>query len=476
MVVRSGEQLSRIGSIAEVFDDHTPLALMASGRFEDRAFTLIGRLQYKSSTGLWTEWNALFDGGDTAFLSEDNGAYVMARPHALRSELPDASQFQVGASVAVDGTPYSVASNDLVALVSAQGELPKLPAPGVSFPSVELRSASGEVLSLEYAPGAPGQPLAASLGVAVLLEDLRLSGLRDESVRNEQGARQFSCPNCGAPVTLQLDTTKSLTCRNCNSIIDVSAGIGGELRHAQQSEPVSPLIPLGSMGRLQGVDWQVVGFQHRMGQAPDDDEQFGWSEYLLFNRSRGFTFLVDAEDGWSVVKPVTGAPKLSGNGQSANYLGLTYHLDYSYNAETRYVAGEFYWPVERGQRSVNRDYSLAGSMLSSEKTPSELTWSSGNKIGSDAVVTAFNMKDRIDRFKRSDASPLSSKPALGCGTIILILIVLVILVAILSTCSGGTGSGYSSGYGRAQFGRIVRRLLERRRPQVTPISGVLHEH
>ena len=45
------------------------------------------------------------------------------------------------------------------------------------------------------------------------------------------------------------------------------------------------------MGQLQGAQWQVVGFQHRMGTEPGDDEHFGWSEYLLYNKKRGFSFV-----------------------------------------------------------------------------------------------------------------------------------------------------------------------------------------
>ena len=42
--------------------------------------------------------------------------------------------------------------------------------------------------------------------------------------------------------------------------------------------------------------------------------------------------------------------------QQAHSLGTTYQLQYGYKAETTYVAGEFYWPVQRGQTSFNRDY------------------------------------------------------------------------------------------------------------------------
>ena len=198
-----------------------------------------------------------------------------------------------------------------------------------------------------------------SLGRSVLLDELKLSGLRDASAKEENG-RQFSCPNCGAQVAVTLATSKSITCRACNSIIDLSQGLGAALKHAIQDEPVSPLIALGSLGQLQGAQWQVVGFQHRMGHEPDDaDELFGWDEYLLYNQKRGFAFLVDSEEGWSMVRPTTGAPQMAATGRTATYLGTTYQLKYSYNAETTYVLGEFYWPVERGQKTFNRDFAAA---------------------------------------------------------------------------------------------------------------------
>ena len=133
-----------------------------------------------------------------------------------------------------------------------------------------------------------------------------------------------------------------------------------------QDEPVQPLIAVGSVGLLQGVDWQVVGFQHRMGVAPGDDEHFGWSEYLLYNKKRGFSFLVDAEDGWSMVKPTTGAPTMAESGARATYLGKVYQQQYAYNAETTYVAGEFYWQVQRGQKTFNRDFANGAALLSME--------------------------------------------------------------------------------------------------------------
>jgi len=460
-VVRQGDVLSRIGKMAELFDDHSPLQLFATGTCDKRAFTLIGRLQYKTAEGTWAEWNAFFDDGSNGWLAEDNGAYVFTQPDTRQVNMPPADRYVVGRSVNVSGKPFSVASNVSAVLISAQGELPKLPPLGQPFDVVELRSASGEVISIDYT----GTPPTVSQGKAVLLDDLALKGLKDSSAKEEKG-RQFNCPHCGAPVTVTLATSKSISCGSCNSIIDLSQGIGAELKSAIQDEPIEPLIPLGTVGQLQGTQWQVVGFQHRMGVEPGDDEHFGWSEYLLYNQKRGFSFLVDSEEGWSLVRPTTGAPSLSSStARSATYMGTTYSLKYSYEAETNYVCGEFYWVVQRGQKTSNKDFAAGKRLLSMEQSPTEVVWSAGDQLAFEVVAKAFNLQGKQDLFKRDDAAPFSAARSIGIGTIIVVLIITLILLGLLSRCSscdprvencstssssrssGGSFGGFSGGGG-----------------------------
>ena len=410
----------------------------------------------------------MLESGTQASLSEDNGAYVFSQPLASSLPLPAADTFRLGATTAINGKSYTVASNAEVSVLSAQGELPRLPAAGRPFAMVELRSADGEVLSIDYGPALAGDGAlpALSQGRSVQLDDLVLTGLRDDAGTDVKGSRQLACPNCGASVKVALASSKAITCSACNSLIDLSHGIGADLTAAVQDEPVSPLIALGTTGLLQGASWQVVGFQHRMGHAPgDDDESFGWDEYLLYHRKRGFCFLVDATDGWSLVKPVTGAPSYKAGAQTATYLATSYRLLSSYQAETSYVAGEFYWQVSRGQKTFNSDFANGKSLLSQETAGSEVTWSSGNKLDGDAVAAAFKLDGKKALFKRSDAGPLSSASGMGLGTIAVGMVLIVLLLIIISRCSrcdparencgtsssarsaGGAYGGYAGGGG-----------------------------
>jgi ribosomal protein S27E len=472
-IVRDGDALQRIGKMSEVFDDYSPLQLFSQGKYNNVGFTVVGRLQYKYRDGSWSEWLCALDDGSKASLSEDNGSFVWTKAANTQRTLPKPQQWVLGNTTAINGRAYSVASIQEVALMSAQGELPKLPPMGTSFTVVELRSAQGEVISIDYST----EPPSLASGTSIVLGNLQLTGLRDLTNKTGQGGkevkgRQFNCPNCGSAVSVKLETSKSITCGSCNSLIDVSQGIGGELSHAIQDEPVKPLIPIGTVGMLQGKSWQIVGFQHRMGQEIDDeDESFGWSEYLLYNAKAGFQFLVDAEDGWSLVKPTTGAPEAK-TSRLVNYQGSSFTQQYAYKAETNYVAGEFYWRVERGQTTYNEDYASGKLVLSREQSAGssgkEVTWSIGSKIEASTVVNAFKLKGQEAKFDRSDVAPVAFNGGSSLGPIgwIVVLIIIFFIFAMMSRCSrdcdpqrencsssssyrssGGSYGGYSSGGG-----------------------------
>ena len=162
------------------------------------------------------------------------------------------------------------------------------------------------------------QAVAWSQGRAVRLADLKMSGLREQSEKTLTG-RSIGCPSCGASIEPKLGSTQSIVCGQCQAVVDISKGVGGELAHyAQQSTGAQPQIPLGRSGTLAlggpPLPWQVVGYVERCEvDVEAGEEQTAWREYLLYHPTEGFNFLVDAEDGWSYAKPVTGVPQVRGD-------------------------------------------------------------------------------------------------------------------------------------------------------------------
>ena len=429
-MVREGDALRRIGQSAELFDDHSPLQLGAAGRYQGAAFTLVGRLQYRYAEGTWNEWHALFDSGaeqgKSAWLSEDNGRYVIAFDAPLRGAAPSAESLRAGALLLVDGQRWTIASVTVAKLIAAEGELVDAPNLSRGFIVADLRNTSGEVATLDYSDAA--QPRW-SIGRSVALDELTMTGLA-EGVEKTLKARGVECPSCGAALTVKLSTTQSIACHQCHAVVDISAGVGGELRHYAQEHGTEPQIPLGTTGTLtlggaSAQPWQVVGYVERC-EVPDsaDDEQVFWREYLLYHRTQGFAFLVDADDGWSWTVPITGVPETVGD--AVKYRGVLYRKLYDYTGKVTYVLGEFYWKLEREQRTFNTDYrgtgQFAARQLNRERTgvsgegggegeAQEVVWSAGEAIASDAVLKAFRLAPEQSAALRRDVTPTSGNAA-----------------------------------------------------------------
>lgn len=450
-LLREGDALRRIGVVAELFDDHSPLQLGAAGRLQGLGFTLVGRLQYGTEAGTWNEWHALFDNGRSGWLSEDNGAYVFAFDTPLAGPAPPAASLRAGARVGLGGQAWDVASVVDAHLVSAQGELPSPPRLDGPFTVVDLRNTLGEVGTLDYGDV---QKVGWSIGRGVALGELQLSGLR-EVEEQTLAARTLACPNCGAALQPTLATTQSLACAQCHAVVDISQGTGAELAHYTQNNSgaggLAPQIALGSTGTLAlggaALPWTAVGYQERCDVPAPGDAAVFWREYLLFNRSEGFAFLVDAEDGWSGVRPITGVPAVRGD--RADWQGTGYRLRERYAARVTWVQGEFYWRVQRDEQARVDDYvglgAAANRRLSREATDAEVTWSAGQTMAAGEVARAFGL---------AEAAPLQRDvlPALAAGGLsktLLIIVAIVVLMVLVSRCSNSDCSDALNTFGAA---------------------------
>ena len=458
-LVRDGEALRKIGTSAEIIDDFSPLAIGASGSYQGTSFMLVGRLQFGTDEGPWNEWHALFDNGRSGWLSEDNGRYVFAFDAPAPADAPRPERLQAGARVTVDGRPWSVASVVQARLLAAQGELVQPPPANRAIIISDLRNTADEVATLQ---AVDASTLVWSIGKSVRLADLKMSGLSEAGVagagEKTLKAQAPPCPNCGAPLKITLATTQSVVCDSCKSVVDLSKGIGPDMAHYAQVNRMEPGIPLGRTGTLPipsgaaALPWQVVGYMERMElMSGGSDEAEAWREYLLYNRTEGFAFLVDTNEGWSVVRVLTGVPETSGD--QAKWYGTTYRRRWTYTSQNTYVLGEFYWKVEADQQTQHQDYEGSASghraFLSRESTPNETTWSAGESIPAAMVASVFGLApQQATQLER--AGPPSMGSLVGAGGLVTwprLLVLLVVVILLLAWCSQDSCRDVKRAYG-----------------------------
>lgn len=252
--------------------------------------------------------------------------------------------------------------------------------------------------------------------------------------------KNFQCKGCGASIQIRcVGHTINVVCQRCGAVIDTTDENYKTITSIKQKE-IPLLFELGTRGKLDGKEWEVIGYMRRLDILYD----FPWSEYLLFNPKYGFRWLVEANGHWNLVKmiktkphpldayspaPVNSTPspstksapssayrpginknlkKQQDESKPANdaFLNLSmqapptfyqfqdkkYRIFNNGKAGVSYVVGEFYWRVQSGDIANVADYIAPPFILSKESDDSEVIWSWGEYIEPTEIQKAFQVK------------------------------------------------------------------------------------
>jgi predicted RNA-binding Zn-ribbon protein involved in translation (DUF1610 family) len=227
-----------------------------------------------------------------------------------------------------------------------------------------------------------------------------MAGNEHKPVSPMGGVKAFSCPNCGGQVTLRAPgQTLAAACEHCSAVIDLSDENLRILQKASDKMDYKPVIPIGRRGKLEGVEWEIVGFMVRKVVG----FPYFWEEYLLFNPWYGFKWLVNNYGHWGFVTPLMDLPDYQPSSKKAQYDDIKYKMFARGGAEVTFVLGEFYWKVKRGDKVQTADLVNPPYMLSYEKDNHGSTWSKGVYIEPKVVQEAFKL-DKMPFRRRVGAN------------------------------------------------------------------------
>jgi DNA-directed RNA polymerase subunit RPC12/RpoP len=393
VVARTDRGFESHGQVAALIDTDSPLRTGVAGKFKGNGFRITGRTQLRhQSGGVWDEWYAAFDDGRWGWVAEAQGRFYVT--FKVPADAPRYEQLQLGAPVpSVDGLVTAEIGEAKV--VSAEGELPWKPEPGGVYAYADLTGSEQRFATIDYSE----EPPIVFKGKEATLDDLgitELAGLPGGGARIATTA--LNCPNCGGALELKApDQAERIWCPYCGAGLDVTKGklkFFGMLKKKR----VEPAIPVGSTGTLEGDAYVIAGFMQR---AVKFDIQYYWTEYLLYNRNKGYRWLVHSDDHWSFVTPLRPGDVLDSSvaehiAKSVSYEGRTYKLFQEATAKVTYVIGEFYWPVAVGESVDTVDYISPPFGISKEVTTTgarEVAYSHARYMQVEEVAQAFNVTD-----------------------------------------------------------------------------------
>ena len=354
VVVRTDVDLKKVGVVADLPLDGSPIQLFTEGHYGDRNFVVAGRILYQYEQGTWNEWHIVLDGGVDGWLSDAQNELAVS--FAVKtSGLPTPEKATLGKTFQWNDTRFTVVSRTLAHYAGVEGELPfeylGQRRRDVHRPAIDQQRFRHARLQRRRAGALHRQ--SRGLRHAAPAESPNLRGLVAMSAvpaRPPVTVRSVNCPNCGAATAVRtFGHAVNVVCQNCRSILDAKDAGVTILQRYKEAVPIEPLIPLGTRGTIRDVPYEVVGFQVR--QIMVDHIAYRWREYLLFNPYRGFRYLTDtpATGIWcprsdrfpteTTCRAIRGRDTVG----PANYRHFQTAI-----ATTVFVLGEFPWQVRVG--------------------------------------------------------------------------------------------------------------------------------
>ena len=174
ILVRTDVDLKKVGEVADLPADASPIQIGTEGAYQNKSFVVIGRILYEYARGGWNEWHVIYNDGSNGWLSDAQLEYDVSRLKALSAPLPPANEMTRGRKFRWDGNVYEVTSLTQAHYKGVQGELPFEYWDKADLLFADLRTTSGNFATIDHSENPP----LLFLGRAVEFDDLHFKNLR----------------------------------------------------------------------------------------------------------------------------------------------------------------------------------------------------------------------------------------------------------------------------------------------------------
>jgi Domain of unknown function (DUF4178) len=155
ILVRTDVDLHKVGQVADLPLDASPIQIATEGVYDNKAFVVAGRIIYEYDQGSWNEWHIVFQDGASGWLADAQLEYDVSFGVVPPLPLPPAGQVRVGAPFTFNRANYEVTSRTMAHYRGVEGELPFEYWDKHDVLFVDLRTHEGGFGTIDYSDDPP---------------------------------------------------------------------------------------------------------------------------------------------------------------------------------------------------------------------------------------------------------------------------------------------------------------------------------
>lgn len=173
IMVRSDVNLEKVGIVADLPPENSPIQIGTVGKYKKRTFAVAGRILYEYADGYWNEWHIVMNNGEDAWLSDTPCQYALTFP-VRGLPLPLSSSVAIGNRYTWQNTVFVATTITIAKYRAVEGELPFSSWDKKNATFIDFMSTNGGFATLDYSDGDP----ALYVGEVVDFDSLALRNIR----------------------------------------------------------------------------------------------------------------------------------------------------------------------------------------------------------------------------------------------------------------------------------------------------------
>jgi len=175
ILVRHDVDLTKVGEVADLPPDASPLQIGSEGTFDNKRFSVIGRIRYEWEQGNWNEWHLLFSDQTSGWLSDSQADYAVSFLTPSPGEFPSPDDLPRGRVFQIQNAQFMVTHLTPVRYMGFEGELPFTTTDRSEFMTADLRTQDARFATIDYSEAPP----LLFTGRFVDFDSLKMSNLRE---------------------------------------------------------------------------------------------------------------------------------------------------------------------------------------------------------------------------------------------------------------------------------------------------------